>query len=1076
MREIVPHTLSCVTVWASTCIPQYPDHWLPEPIHICSTPGCYPHCCYPSQLTIASELSASNQQRIVCATWSFIMSQPYDDVTSPSSPALLFLKSLCALHILLAAALPQVSLLSRSAPIQVPFLLFLSGFALAHTPASGPTLSPYSPQRFYLRRFATLFPIYAIVVILHALIFSTSTHSLLRALFTILLLSPFLPSTLAFSTHDAPLYAQNLIPAMFLCYLLFPVALQVFPRPNAHNRYYLLYTVVGTYFLTVLQALWLTSVPSRMSPRPIFLTDVVAIVPFLTHIPAFLFGVASALTRRAFSPLYPDRSRTILSTRFAVAITTISVIVFFISRCLPSKPDVSHFFSGWVVTGLLLPLLALVTITATDISTATFSTLSLLRSPACQRNLTHTSRLGLTFYLVTPIVHRTLSSMLCLSSVQAMHSPECITLPVPGLSDTMLMEASSRTLSVIPSSLSNVPLAFLFPTSALITIVLYFTLIAPMLSVALQFVDSQVTSSRMASFQASPSSASAPYQSTRSSQLYRNDFPVRNMSKPVIIFRVAAYFVVFIVFCVCAFQLCVPYTLLHSGITHNIARRVLNVLRWFSLLSILPLSANIIGHSLFPRVVWRKLPHISDLIPGGEIDASFEGAERGQLDSSNANVREGPSSLPEHAKDSCVSHRSKLSDSLDLRLYVRYVTRGQNRILVTENAHRAARVFEQCGLPQRMRCIEIVTDQSVGLGEEDESEGIVELVVPENYACSSGALFKARALNYAILTSTARPTDWIIHLDEETRFGADCLQAILAHCVRESTETFVKRSQLWPRIGQGPIVYGKWLAHNGDEESSGGEYGNWITTLADSVRVGDDCGRYRLQFECGEACIGIHGSFVVVCNNVEKEVTFDHGIEGSIAEDAFFAMVARCKGVKFAWIDACMEERSPLGLMDFMKQRARWLVGGALVVWSKKLPFRIRWVLSTLVSIWFMSPVTYTIALMAMLWSGGSKSDPLFANLWSALTVLSLWNYLLGFCVTFSVSELGPIRFVVLLYLQIVLSPLLGIMEMMSVCYAAWNFKKVSTGFHVIQKEVAVQPVHTASPAMICDEKSPLLV
>lgn len=489
------------------------------------------------------------------------------------------------------------------------------------------------------------------------------------------------------------------------------------------------------------------------------------------------------------------------------------------------------------------------------------------------------------------------------------------------------------------------------------------------------------------------------------------------------------------------------------------------------------MSANIIGHLLFPRVVWRKLPLISDLIPDGDICISSDDAERGQLDTPDANVwkERGPLSS-EPAKDSCASRRSKLSDSLDLRLYVRYVTRGQNRILVTENAHRAAHVFEQCGLPRRMRCIEIVTDQSLELGDEDESNGIVELVVPEDFACSSGALFKARALNYAILASTARPTDWIIHLDEETRFGADCLHAILVHCVRESTETFVKRSQLWPRIGQGPIVYGKWLAQNGDEESSGSEYGNWITTLADSIRVGDDCGRYRLQYECGEACIGIHGSFVVVCNNVEKEVTFDHGIEGSIAEDAFFAMVARCKGVKFAWIDACMEERSPLGLMDFMKQRARWLVGGALVVWSKKLPFRIRWVMSTLVSIWFMSPVTYTIALMAMLWSGGSKSDPVFANLWSALTILSLWNYLLGFCVTFSVGELGPIRFAVLLYLQIVLSPLLGIIEMMSVCYAAWNFKKVSKGFHVIQKEAAVQPTHAASPAMICDEKSPLLV
>lgn len=1003
------------------------------------------------------------------------MAQPYDDVTSPSSPALLLLKSLCALHILLAAALPQVSLLARSAPIQVPFLLFLSGFASAHTPASDLTLSPYSPQRFYLRRFATLFPIFAVVVILHALIFSTSTHSLLRAFFTILLLSPILPSTLAFSTHDAPLYAQNLIPTIFLCYLLFPIVLQVFPLPNTHNRYYLLYTVMGIYFLTMLQAFWLTNVPSRMSPRPIFLTDVVAIIPFLTHVPAYLFGVASALARRAFSPPYPTRSRSVLATRLAIAILAISAAMFLTSRRPHSQSDAPHFFSIWITTGLFLPLLALVTVTAADISTSIFSPVSLLQSPTCQHNLTHISRIGLTFYLVTPIVHRTLSSMLCLSSERAMHSPECITLPVSVLSDTMFMEASSRMLSVIPSSLSNVPFTLLFPTSAVITLILYFTLIAPLLSILLQSVDSQAISSRMASLQALPYHNSVPYRSTSVSRVLQNACPLRNASKLVIIFRVAAYIGVFFLFFFCLFQISIPYALLQNNTTHNIARRVLNVLRWFSVLSIIPMTANLIGHLLFPRVIWKKFPDMADLISEGSVDASSNCPDARQVHPLVASQKDSVSPIDNSIEPDTARNHER-NASIDLRLYVRYVTRGQNRSLVTENAHRAARVFEECRVPRHMWCVEIVTDQSVRLDDNDRDHGIVELMVPDDFSCLSGALFKARALNYAILTSEARLTDWIVHLDEETRFGADCLHAILAHCVRESRETFVKRSQLWPKIGQGPIVYGKWLAHDIEEEGSGGDCGNWITTLADSGRVGDDCGRYRLQFECGEGCIGIHGSFVVVCNNVEKAVTFDHGLEGSIAEDAFFAMVARCKGVKFAWIDATMEERSPLGLMDFMKQRARWLVGGALVVRSGKIPFRVRWVMSALVSIWFMSPVTYAIALVAMLWSGGSWSDPVFAHLWSALTVLSLWNYILGFCVTFSISQLGVIRFVVLLYLQIVLVPLLGMMEMVSVCYAAWNFKGVSTGFHVIQKEATVQPSHATSAARVCDEKSPLLV
>lgn len=596
-----------------------------------------------------------------------------------------------------------------------------------------------------------------------------------------------------------------------------------------------------------------------------------------------------------------------------------------------------------------------------------------------------------------------------------------------------------------------------------------------MLAIVLQSVDSHASALRVRSSSNLPSSSSTLYRSTDALRVRQNSLAMRNMSKRVITLRVAAFLGAFVLFCACVFKLSIPYGILQGDITHNMARRVLNVLRWFSILSILPITANIAGHLLFPRVVWRKLPDISKLIPGSEIDTACDVVECGQVDSTNAIASEGHGLAIDQPNYSRIDLDCDRSALVDIRIYIRYVTRGQNCRLVTTNAHRAARVFEEIGMPRRMWRVEVVTDRSVGLDEIDREHGIVELVVPENFVCSSGALFKARALNYAILASEARPNDWIVHLDEETRFGADCLHAILAHCVRESTETFIKRSQTWPRIGQGPIVYGKWMTADTEGEGNGDECGNWITTLADSGRVGDDCGRYRLQFEYGDGFIGIHGSFVVVCNIVEKAVTFDHGIEGSIAEDAYFAMIARCKGVKFAWIDAAMEERSPLGLMDFMKQRARWLVGGALVTRSKKIPFRIRWVMGALVSIWFMSPVTYAIALVAMLWSGGSRSDPVFAGFLSALTVLSLWNYIVGFCVTFSVSQLGVIRFVVLLYLQIVLTPLLGLMEMVSVCYAAWNFNKVSTGFHVIQKEVTVKPTHSASSVIICDEKSPLL-
>jgi hypothetical protein len=85
---------------------------------------------------------------------------------------------------------------------------------------------------------------------------------------------------------------------------------------------------------------------------------------------------------------------------------------------------------------------------------------------------------------------------------------------------------------------------------------------------------------------------------------------------------------------------------------------------------------------------------------------------------------------------------------------------------------------------------------------------------------------------------------------------------------------------------QGGILYGA------------GEVENWITTLADSLRVADDYGKFRVQFEMNECWVGMHGSFVVAQNAVEQLTTFDHGAEGSITEDAYFALVAREMGVR----------------------------------------------------------------------------------------------------------------------------------------------------------------------------------
>ena len=103
-----------------------------------------------------------------------------------------------------------------------------------------------------------------------------------------------------------------------------------------------------------------------------------------------------------------------------------------------------------------------------------------------------------------------------------------------------------------------------------------------------------------------------------------------------------------------------------------------------------------------------------------------------------------------------------------------------------------------------------------------------------------------------------------------------------------SAEMAVLRNEKrWGNIGQGVIKYG---CHDNPP--------NYLTTLADSIRVADDFGKFRVQYELHEPLIGMHGSFVVCQTAVEAAVGFDHGISGSITEDAYFALVARAEGVK----------------------------------------------------------------------------------------------------------------------------------------------------------------------------------
>lgn len=176
---------------------------------------------------------------------------------------------------------------------------------------------------------------------------------------------------------------------------------------------------------------------------------------------------------------------------------------------------------------------------------------------------------------------------------------------------------------------------------------------------------------------------------------------------------------------------------------------------------------------------------------------------------------------------------------------IRIVTRGDYPHLVKTNVKRNLDKCIEAGLENFQ--IEVVSDKPVGLIPHRR---VREVIVPSNYHTSSGALFKARALQYCLENSVNELADhdWIVHLDEETLMTENSVRGIL-NFVLDGKHQF----------GQGLITY------------ANEDVVNWITTLADSFRVADDMGKLRLQFTMfHKPFFSMKGSYVVT------QVIFNH--------------------------------------------------------------------------------------------------------------------------------------------------------------------------------------------------------
>ena len=190
----------------------------------------------------------------------------------------------------------------------------------------------------------------------------------------------------------------------------------------------------------------------------------------------------------------------------------------------------------------------------------------------------------------------------------------------------------------------------------------------------------------------------------------------------------------------------------------------------------------------------------------------------------------------------------------------------------------------------------------------DEQETFTDsrtIVVPQDYICN--AIHKGRALQYAVEVRKSECLNtkdfFVFHLDDESFITADTLCNILSFLEDSPTP-----------LSEGLIVY---PIRENDKIGA--------TNLIDSLRP--FCCFECLHFMNHGHPAYIHGSNLLARSDVEEKVGWANG--KTIAEDSLFAVIAQTKLGKgvFGWHGGVIEEKSPLNLRDFVKQRQRWFYG-----------------------------------------------------------------------------------------------------------------------------------------------------
>lgn len=181
----------------------------------------------------------------------------------------------------------------------------------------------------------------------------------------------------------------------------------------------------------------------------------------------------------------------------------------------------------------------------------------------------------------------------------------------------------------------------------------------------------------------------------------------------------------------------------------------------------------------------------------------------------------------------------------------------------------------------------------------------------------------------------------------------------------------------------------------------------------------------------------------------ERQVSFDNGLDGSVAEDCFFAMKAYKEGYSFNFVEGEMWEKSPFSLGDFVQQRKRWLQGILLVVHSEDIPLRHKLLLAISCYSWVTMPFSTSNVVLAALCP--IPCPPLMDFICAFIGAVNIYMYVFGVVKSFSLYRFGMLRFLLCICGALCTIPFNILIENVAVIWGLFGHKH---RFYVVNKEI----------------------